>query len=279
MDKQRVLFVDDEVHILDTYRASLRKQYRVDTALGPEEGLKKVQNEAPYAVVVSDLKMPGMNGIEFLSRVQQLKPDTIRVMLTGHADLETSILAVNRGQVFRFLTKPVPIEEMAQTLKVAVRQYSLVTAEKELFRGTLRGSIEVLMDILSLVNPEAFSCSGRIKRLTLYIGRELGLENMLHLELSVMLSQLGCVAVPNGVLKKQYNGESLTEEERQVFDMHPSVAANLLSRIPRLGKVSECILHQNDRLDEAPASPTEVRILKACLDYDALIQKGLSKHD
>ncbi len=279
MDKHRVLFVDDEANILDTYRASLRKLYKVDIALGPEEGLKKVENEGPYAVVVSDLKMPGMDGIEFLSRVQQLKPDTVRVMLTGHADLETSIQAVNRGQVFRFLTKPTPIDEMCGALEVAVRQYSLVTAEKELLRGTLRGSIGVLTDILSLVNPEAFSCSERIKRLAIYIGRELGLENILPLELSVMLSQLGCVVVPDGVLKKQYNGEDLTGEEKQVFDMHPSIAANLLSRIPRMGKVSEYILHQNDRLDEAPNSPIEVRILKACLDYDALIQQGLSKYD
>jgi DNA-binding NtrC family response regulator len=156
-----VLFVDDEPRILDTYRASLRKQFKVDTANGPEEGLEKIKTSGPYAVVVSDLKMPKMDGITFLAKVQELSPDTVRVMLTGHADVESAISAVNNGAVFRFLTKPSPLDVMIRTLEVCMKQYSLVVAERELFRGTLRGCIKVLTDILSLVNPEAFGTSAR----------------------------------------------------------------------------------------------------------------------
>ncbi len=98
----KVLFVDDEQNILDTFRVSLRKRFKVDTALGPLEGLEKIKESGPYAIVVSDLKMPNMDGISFLSKVQELSPDTVRIMLTGHADLTSAISAVNEGLSFAF---------------------------------------------------------------------------------------------------------------------------------------------------------------------------------
>ncbi len=99
---RKVLFVDDEQNILDTFRVSLRKRFKVDTALGPLEGLEKIKESGPYAIVVSDLKMPNMDGISFLSKVQELSPDTVRIMLTGHADLTSAISAVNEGLSFAF---------------------------------------------------------------------------------------------------------------------------------------------------------------------------------
>ncbi|MDC7217962.1 MAG: response regulator, partial [Spirochaetales bacterium] len=277
MKKNRVLFVDDEQNILDTYRALLRKRFKVDVALGPEEGIEKVKSSGPYAIVVSDLKMPKMDGITFLTKVKQLSPDTVRVMLTGHADLEAAISAVNEGSVFRFLTKPSSIDEMIRTLEAAMKQYSLVMAERELLRGTLRGSIKVLTDILALVNPEAFGRSERVRRLAGYVGQNLNLKQTLYLDLAAMLGQLGCVTLPDTILQKVFTGEELTAEEKQGYDMHPAVTAGMLSQIPRMETVSEIIQHQNDRLDENPTMPIESRVLKACLDYDSLIQQKIDK--
>jgi len=277
--ERKVLFVDDEQHILDTFRASLRKRYKVDIALGSLAGLEKVKTSSPYAVVVSDLKMPDMDGIEFLTKVQEVSPDTVRVMLTGHADLNSAISAVNEGSVFRFLTKPSPVDTIIRTLEVAIKQYSLVVAERELLRGTLRGSIKVLTDILSLVNPEAFGRTERVKRLAAYVGKHLNLKSTLYLDLASMLSQLGFVTLTDTVLDKIYKGEPLTQEEQQVFDMHPFVAAGMLSQIPRMERVSEIIQHQNDSILDNPDQSKEARILKACLDYDAFIQQGLGKQD
>lgn len=278
-NERRVLFVDDEQNILDTFRASLRKRFKVDTALGPKEGLEKIKSSGPYAVVVSDLKMPDMDGIKFLGKVQEISPDTVRIMLTGHADLTSAISAVNDGAVFRFLTKPSPVDIMIRTLDLAMKQYSLVVAERELLRGTLRGSIKVLTDILGLVNPEAFGRSERVRRLSAYVGQHLHLKSTLYLDLAAMLSQLGFVTLTDTVLKKIYKGEALEAEEQQVFDMHPYVTSGMISQIPRMNRVSEIILHQNDSLEENPTMPAESRILKACLDYDALIQSGKSKQD
>lgn len=278
-NKRPVLFVDDEQNILDTFRATLRKRFKVDTALGPKEGLEKVRTSGPYAVVVSDLKMPDMDGIKFLSKVHEMSPDTVRVMLTGHADLNSAISAVNEGSVFRFLTKPSPTETMIRTLELAVKQYSLVVAERELLRGTLRGSIKVLTDILSLVNPEAFGRSERVNRLASLVGEQLNMKTTLYLDLAAMLSHLGFVTLTDTVLEKTYKGEELTAEEQQIFDMHPFVTAGMISQIPRMAKVAEIIQQQHDSLLENPTQPQEARILKACLDYDSLIQQGLEKQD
>jgi len=158
----KILFVDDEQHILDTFRATLRKHYDVHTALGPEEALRMVAEEGPFSVVVSDFKMPRMTGVKLLGRVGEISPNTVRVMLTGYADVESAVAAINEGHVFRFLTKPCSTEILIRTLDAALEQYRLVTSEKELLRGTLRGSIRILTEILSLVNPEAFGRAERI---------------------------------------------------------------------------------------------------------------------
>jgi len=275
----KVLFVDDEQNILNTYRVSLRRRFKVDTALGPDEGLDRFRLFGPYAVVVSDLKMPGMDGIRFLRKVQEVSPDTVRVMLTGHADLHAAIAAVNDGAVFRFLTKPCSMDEMVRTLEAAIRQYSLVIAERELLRGTLRGSIKVLTDILGLVNPAAFGRSERVRRLAAFVAQRLGLNQTLSLDLAAMLCQLGSVTLTDSVLDKVFRGEPLTEDERGAFEGHPAVTARMLAHIPRMERVSEIILHQNDSLADTPALPVEARILKACLDYDALTERGMDKRD
>lgn len=119
----KILLVDDDPRVLEGLKAALHGGFNLRTALGPEAGLETLRSTGPYAVVVSDLKMPGMNGIEFLSRVREVSPQTVRVMLTGFADMDSAIAAVNTGEVFRFHTKPCPAAVLRQTLKEAVARY------------------------------------------------------------------------------------------------------------------------------------------------------------
>src|SRR5579859_6959185 len=149
---ETILFVDDDIRIVSGLQRTLRKEYEMEISGGPGDALDAIR-EAPYAVVVSDLKMPGMNGVEFLTRVKQLAPDTVRVLLTGQADLDTAIAAVNDGHVFRFLTKPCPQAVLTTTLDAALAQYRLVRAEKDLFHETLLGTIGILSEILSITQP------------------------------------------------------------------------------------------------------------------------------
>lgn len=119
----KILLVDDEPRALEGFRAVLQRAFNLRTAVGPESGLEILRSTGPYAVVVSDLKMPGMDGIEFLARVREISPDTVRVMLTGHADMESAIAAVNTGEVFRFHTKPCPAAVLRQTLRDSLDRY------------------------------------------------------------------------------------------------------------------------------------------------------------
>lgn len=279
---EKILLVDDDPNVLAGYQRQLRKAFNVDTAQGGQQALELIKRQGPFAVVVSDLKMPGMNGIDLLSRIKEIAPDTVRLMLTGYADVENAIAAVNEGSVFRFLTKPCGLETMVRALADGVKQYRLVTAEKELLHKTLTGSIKTLTDILGLLNPTALGRSSRIQELALTIGREMHLKDTWPLETAALLSQLGMILMPASALENLYLGQSLTAEERQIFDMHPLMAYDLLKNIPRLEQVSDIVSFQEKRFDghgpplEAKGGediPLEARILKVALDYDMLTSR------
>ncbi|MBW1959068.1 MAG: response regulator [Deltaproteobacteria bacterium] len=283
---EKILAVDDEKNILNAIQRQMRKQFHVETAPGPEQGLAAVKQRGPYAVVISDLRMPKMDGIQFLARVRELAPDTVRVMLTGNADLNTAIQAVNEGNIFRFLTKPCAPEILAKVIQTGIEQYRLITAERELLQKTLKGSINVLTKVLSLVNPEAFGRSSRIKRYVKQVADKLELPDIWRLELAAMLSQIGCVIFPEGSLKKLCRGKNLTGEETQLFDMHPMIASDLLSDIPRMQKIAEIIRYQEKHFDgtgnpkdtrQGKEIPLGARILKVALDFDLMEAKGVFK--
>ena len=286
MMSERILCVDDDANILEGYRRQLRKEFTLETAVGPEEGVKALVTRGPFAVVVSDLHMPGMNGIQFLSKVRELSPDTARILLTGNADLQSSIDAINRGQIFRFLTKPCSSEQLAAALTAGMAQYRLVTAERELLEQTLSGGIKVLCDILSLVNPEAFGRSSRIARTVEAIAGHLKLAELWPIKTAALLSQIGCVILPETVLKKVYCGGALTDEETQLYKQHPFVAADLVAKIPRMKCVADIIRAQDACYDAAGGAESnqshnqvslEARILKVALDFDALESAGKTR--
>jgi DNA-binding NtrC family response regulator len=190
---EEILLVDDDNSVLDGYRRSLSREFVLETALGGQQALQLATDSGPYAVVVSDMRMPGMDGIQVLSKIKALSPDTIRVMLTGNADMETAVNAINEGSIFRFLNTPCSKEVMAKTLTAALVPYRLVNAEKQLLEQTLSGSMQVLTEVLSLVNPAAFSRAERARRYIHHIVTAMNLGNPWQYEVAAMTSQLGCV--------------------------------------------------------------------------------------
>lgn len=286
MMNERILCVDDDVNILEGYRRQLRKEFSLEIAVGPTEGLQVLTTQGPFSVVVSDLQMPEMNGIQFLSKVRELSPDTTRLLLTGKADLHSAIDAINQGQIFRFLTKPCSSDQLADALTAGVSQYRLVTAERELLEQTLSGSIKVLCEVLSLVNPEAFGRSTRITRLAEAIAGHMHIAELWPIKIAALLSQIGCVILPEAVLKKVYRGEPLTSDESQLYNQHPYVAADLVAKIPRMKHVGDIIRLQDKHYDSGAGpdharssspAPVEARILKVALDFDALESAGKTR--
>jgi len=283
----RILFVDDEPHLLENCQGLLERDFEVETTQKPEEALRRIRDEGPYAVIVSDLRMPGMNGIELLSGVRSASPDTVRIMITGCADLESAMKAVNEGSVFRFLTKPVELEDLRRTVQASLDQYSLIRAEHELLENTLVGSIRMLIEILSLVNPGAFGRSGRIRRFVRHMARRLGLQPAWQYELGGMLSQIGFVAVSQEILEKKWAGQRLTEQEEQLLSSHASVGGALLANIPRMEKIARMIALQGtgpgggppDEADQDETIRTGGRLLRTAMGLDQHIAQGMSRKD
>src|SRR5579864_3783237 len=136
-----VLFVDDEPHLLDGIARALRNEFDVRTATSAAEGLRVLKCSGPFAVVVSDMRMPEMNGAQFLGRVRELAPDTVRIILSGQSDMQQTIAAVNEGHIFRFLSKPCDTQSLLTVVRMGVEQHRLIVAEKVLLEQTLTGAV------------------------------------------------------------------------------------------------------------------------------------------
>ncbi len=283
---EKILLVDDDPLILEGYRRSLGREFLMETALGGQAGLTLATENGPYAVAVSDMRMPGIDGLQLLTAIKAQWPDTIRVMLTGNADMETAVNAINEGSIFRFLNKPCSKEVMAKTLTAGLVQYRLVTAEKQLLEQTLSSSIQVLTEVLSLVNPAAFSRAGRTRRYIHHVVAAMKLGNPWQYEVAAMMSQLGCVTLSPETIDAVYRGEKLSMNEQAQYDAHPHVAYDLLSKIPRLEPIAWMIEHQNQPLPEEASGKSQTsdirrgaEILRLILAYERLIHKGSSRTD
>jgi CheY-like chemotaxis protein len=246
LSTEPILFVDDEPNILAGIRRTLAG-YQVKVAGSGAEGLELVEQsveDAPFAVVVSDMMMPGMNGAEFLRRVRELLPDAVLLILSGQADLPSTIAAVNDASLFRFLSKPCSPEDLRRALEDALRQHELVLAERELLQRTLSESVGVLVQVLSIANPEAFSRADRVRAVVDRAVPELGLEADWELRIAAMLSQIGCVAVPEQIMERVRLGEELSPADLAIYAGHPDVARGLVVPIPRLERVAAWIAEQ-----------------------------------
>jgi response regulator RpfG family c-di-GMP phosphodiesterase len=276
-DAPPILLVDDEVAILDGLRRQLRRDFTVHTANSGAEALELLKTE-PIAVVMSDMRMPQMNGATLLSQIRALYPDVVRMLLTGQADTQAAITAVNEGQIYRFLTKPCPPEVLTKEIASAVELNRLASAEKELLATTLRRTVEALTATLSLAQPAAFGRAARVSRLVTELAEALNIEDPWALEVTAMLAHLGAVTLPANVQEKLNSGRPLTDEEKEMATRVPEVSHSLVAAIPRLEGVAEAIGHQRLRYDgrgsapEAPrgdALPLGARILRVAVDFDA----------
>lgn len=125
-EKPSILYVDDEEHNLNAFYAAFRRRYNITKAIGPKEALEKIEAaETPFEVVISDQRMPEMTGVEFLEKIKSHNPASIRILLTGFADINAVVEAINKGEVYRYLTKPWDEESLNRTIIDAVELFRL----------------------------------------------------------------------------------------------------------------------------------------------------------
>jgi CheY-like chemotaxis protein len=268
--------VDDEPRVVDGLALHLRRDYRVAVAHGAQSALQALKEGGAPAVIVSDMRMPGMDGATLLKHVKHLYPETTRILLTGDPGRDVAIAAVNEGQIFRYLTKPCPPEQLRAAIEAGVGHHKLLIAERVLLQETLIGSIAALVDILALTHPVAFGRSTRLKRLASDLAEAVGHTGFWQLEAAAMVSQLGLISLPNELVEKLYYGKRLTPEERSLADGAPHVAQKLLGRIPRLEAVMEILTASQQARAEVPEGliKSGAAILRLVLEYDTQIAQG-----
>ncbi len=281
----RVLFVDDELNVLRGLERNLRKRFEVSTASSGEEGLRTLDEQGPFAVVVSDFRMPKMNGVQFLTKVRERSPNSVRMLLTGQADMSATVDAINHSEIFRFLNKPLRHSDLVSTLEAALEQYRLITAEKQLLEETLTCSVEAMSEVLGLVNPLAFSKASRLKRYVGTLVRGLGLPSGWEYELAATVSQIGCVALPQPTLEKILAGQQVNPMEEEMFRRHPEVCQGLLEGIPRLEGVARMVglqqhnaeeLLEKQGLDAEDPVAIGAQLIRVGLAFDQFLVQGKS---
>jgi response regulator RpfG family c-di-GMP phosphodiesterase len=273
-----VLCVDDEPQILAGLSVSLRRRYEVLTATSGAEALQMLAARPDTAVVMSDMRMPGMDGAAVLAKAKEIAPDAVRMLLTGHAEIDAAIHAVNEGQIFRFLTKPCPAMTLLSSMYHAVEHHKLMTAERVLLEQTLRGVIKALTDVLALTNPVSFGRASRIKAKVSKLAEALQLPDRWQVEVAAMLSPLGGLVLSPDTAARVYHGKPLSADDTRAVARMPEITDQLLANIPRMEDV-RAILTASTKLyfhfealeDERDAQIARAgHVLKAASDFDAL---------
>jgi len=270
---EEILFVDDEEYILDIAQQIFADRgISILTAGSADEALDLIkQNE--IAVLVSDNHMPGMKGIDLLSKVKMLSPDTVKILMTGFADLETALDAINRVEVFRFIVKPWENTQLAGLVEDALERYRLI---KSILRGD-EYTMRSLVHALELKDPYTKGHSERVAGYAIKMAAHLGLaeEELTSIRYGSWLHDCGKIGVSENILN---NEGPLDETEFHVIRNHPLWGADVARKGHLTGAIVDVILSHHERYDGKgyPAGlhgeeiPLEARIVSVADIYDAL---------
>ncbi|WP_156891755.1 HD domain-containing phosphohydrolase [Maridesulfovibrio zosterae] len=248
-----ILFVDDEPNVLSSYRRILHSKFKILTALGGKAALDVLGSEPHVKVIISDIKMPEMNGIELLSKVRELYPDTVRMVLTGYADLEIAMDAVNQGDIFRFLTKPCSPDNLTAAVTSGIKQYQMVQDSRELvgllrIKEGLQGTLKAFTRLVEIRDPYTAGHMDRTADISVTIASKIGFdENVIEgLRLAALVHDIGKIAVPSGILNKP---GKLSEAEFSIIKTHPLVGAEIFKTMETQWPIRRIILEHHERID------------------------------
>ena len=250
MDKYNILLVDDEADNLALLYRTLRGTYNIEKTTSPLQALE-ILKDRPFELVISDHKMPEMDGVEFLKRVQLNHPQTMRILLTAYSDANILIDAINYAKIYRYVKKPFNPDELQLIVSSALEYYQLkhdndklISDLKELFSGTIKA-------IMGALDAKDSYTSGRSKRITYYaiqIAKKLGLSALEigKIELAGMLHDIGMIGVSDDIL---YKIDELTQEEYNEIKKHINYSVKILEDIKQLKDVVEIIKFHHEKHD------------------------------
>lgn len=276
---RRILCVDDERNVLEALERNLYEEFDVTTAESGQAALALLDGAEPFAVIVSDMRMPGMSGAELLAQVRQRSPDTVRILLTGHSDMDDAVAAVNRGGIFRFLCKPCPTDELIGSLEAGVQRYGLSQTERQVLEETVSGVVKAFTDVLAIASPMVFRHTARIRAYVDHMQATANKKSDWRIDLAAQLALVGCIALPPELANKILSGAPASLQERRLFEKHPETGHRLIAAIPRLEPVAEIVRHQLSR-NLGEVEDTDLRfgaeLLQIALSVNEHVNRGES---
>lgn len=280
MEKYNILLVDDEEDNLALLYRTLRGSYNLERTTSPLRALE-ILNEKEFHLVISDHKMPEMDGVEFLKRVQLEHSEVMRILLTAYSDANILIDAINYAKIYRYIKKPYNPEELQLIVSAALEYYQLkhdndqlIKDLKELFSGTIKAIME------ALDAKDSFT-SGRSKRITGYsvlIAKQMGLSSIDtgKVELAGMLHDIGMIGISDDIL---YKIDALTQEEYDEIKQHINYSVKILEDIKQLKDVVEIIKYHHEKYDgtgyphgiRGDEIPLGARIISIADAFDSIV--------
>jgi len=284
--RHKILVVDDEPANLRLLRRVLAEDYETFTAQSGAEGLA-ILREHDISLVITDQRMPSMTGVELLEQSLSIRPDTIKILLTGYTDVQSLIDAINSGHVYKYIPKPWDADELKLTVRRALETFELKRRNEMLLKDLQQaliqledlsmGAIRALADALDAKCDYTSGHSLRVSRYAVTIGRALGWSevDLKDLELAGILHDVGKIGVPESILWKPAR---LTPEEQAIMGQHPVRSAQIIGDIPVLKRSREWVLHHHEYLDGSgypdhlvgEEIPLGARIILVADAYDAM---------
>jgi putative two-component system response regulator len=253
--KPRVLFVDDEPAMLESLRRSVRKEFEADVAIDADHGLNYLRSGTPYCIVVSDMKMPVMDGVEFLTTVRTISPDSVRVMLTGCDDLGVAVRAVNDGCIFKFLSKPVHTDVLLACLRDCLAHYVDDCAQKQTMASTVHkleqldiGTLTAFARAIDANSPWTAGHSERVTALALRISHTMGLsaKDLQIVHRGSLLHDIGKIGTPPAILDKP---GKLQTRENEIMRNHVNVGIRILEPIDSFRDLLGVVAQHHEHFD------------------------------
>ncbi|NRA40376.1 MAG: response regulator, partial [Planctomycetes bacterium] len=248
LHKEKVLFVDDDINILNAFKRAFRKKYNFETAEDPLEAINLIKNQGPFSVIVSDMNMPRMDGSTFLARLKNVCPQTIRIMLTGNSDVDTASRAVNEGEVFRLLTKPCSIESLTLCIDSAIEYGYLIKGEKDLLDNTLTGCLQLLSEMIDVSHSRIID-EKKLRDGVKYLCGETGVAYDWMMDVGCSLIQTGAVTISQKLFHSENTLSPVSDDEiDQIFTV-PQISASMIEHIPRLLPVATMLRNDSNSID------------------------------
>lgn len=286
MRRHKILVVDDEVPNLRLLRRVLSEDHDIFEASSGQEGVEILAKEN-ISLIITDQRMPSMTGVQLLEKSLGLRPDAIKILLTGYTDVQALIDAINAGHVYKYIPKPWDADELKLTVKRALEAFELKESNDKLvvdLQGALNelemlsvGTIRALADALDAKCDYTAGHSLRVSRIAVLIGRRLGLseENLRDLELGGILHDIGKIGVPESILWKP---DKLTDEERAIMSRHPVKSAEIIGDLKGLVRAREYVKHHHEYYNgtgypdglSGDAIPIGARVILVSDAYDAM---------